>query len=132
MAAICVCAYTITTTHPSFHPTIYQAMKIEKVIFHLPFAIDKVSRRYGFDALTDNQLFILYTLNYLPMNTTQGGILRHAFKCNYPISNTSVSRGIGLLVELGLVTLSEGRYSLAPLGRDYLSSLRRFLLNRRL
>lgn len=114
---------------PSFKPN---CMKIQKVIFHLPYANQKVSRRFGFEPLTTHELFIIYSVHYMPSNCSQQAILRHARDCGYTLSEPSVSRYTYTLRDRGLIDFVDGRISLSSLGRDYLSSLRRFLLNRRL
>lgn len=113
----------------SFKPN---CMKIQKVLFFLPSANQKVSKRFGFEPLTTHELFILYSVQYMPSNCSQQAILRHARDCGYTLSEPSVSRYTYTLRDRGLIDFVDGRISLSSLGRDYLSSLRRFLLNRRL
>lgn len=114
---------------PPFKPNY---MKIQKVLFFLPAANQKVSKRFGFEPLTTHELFILYSVQYMPSNCSQQAILRHARDCDYTLSEPSVSRYTYSLRDRGLIDFVDGRISLSSLGRDYLSSLRRFLLNRRL
>lgn len=117
--------------HP-FPPSIKKSMKIQKVLFYLPSANQKVSKRFGFEPLTPIELFILYSVQHMPSNCSQQAILRHAHSCGYTLSHPSVSRYTYSLRDRGLIDFVDGRISLSSLGRDYLSSLRRFLLNRRL
>ena len=114
---------------PPFKP---KSMKIQKVLFFLPAANQKVSKRFGFEPLTTHELFMLYAIQYIPSNCSQQAILRHARDCDYTLSEPSVSRYTYTLRDRGLIEFVDGRISLSSLGRDYLSSLRRFLLNRRL
>jgi len=95
-------------------------------------AVDKVSNRFGIEPPTDHELFVLYSVNYLPMNSSQMAILRHASKCGYPISASSVSRYIHALHSKGFIALVQERFTITSLGREYLSAIRRYLLNKRL
>jgi hypothetical protein len=107
-------------------------MKIEKVLFHLPSANEKVSRKFGIEPLTHHELFVLYAVNYLPMDSSQMAILRHASNCHYIISPASVSRYIHSLHSKGLIALNQERFTISSLGREFLSAVRRYLLNKRL
>jgi hypothetical protein len=50
----------------------------------------------------------------------------------HPISQGSISESLSLLSAADLVHVHDMRISLAPLGREYLSAIRRYLLNKRL
>ena len=122
--------HTITPS-PLSSPN-YLVMKIQKIVFLLPAAVEVASKRFGVPPLTPNEVFTIYSIQYLPMNTSQASILRHASKLGYPITNATISRSVHTLHSSGLIQLEEGRYSISPLGREYLSSIRRFLINKRL
>lgn len=106
-------------------------MKLTKYVFLFDAAVEFVSSRYDLPKLTWSQLFVLYSVYYLPVST-HGKIVRHAKDMKHPISQPSVSVCLGQLVRLGLIESDVGRYSLSPLGRELLSGVRRYLLNRRL
>lgn len=107
-------------------------MKISKYIFFLPHAVDVVSKRFDVPCPSPSYLFVLYTIQYLPFNCSQQSILRHSKRVRFPISAASVSLAVNLFVSCGLVDYIDGKYSLAPRGREYLSAIRRYLLNQRL
>ena len=124
----------LTTITPSSHSSIQLTwtMKIQKYVFLLPSAIEVASKRFGIPTLSPHDTFILYSIQYLPMNSNQASIHRHAVKCNFSISEASMSRGVHALHSYGLISLDNGRFALSPLGREYLSAIRRYLLNKRL
>jgi DNA-binding PadR family transcriptional regulator len=107
-------------------------MKIQKVIFLLPSAVIKVSKRHGIPPLTNHEVFIIYAVSYLPMASYQMAIYRFAERLGYPISEPTISRSIHTLADYGLVTIDNYKFSITPLGREYLSGVRRYLLNKRL
>lgn len=107
-------------------------MKLSKYVFLFRAAVEKVSTRYGVHTLTDREIFILYSIQYLPMNISQQSVLRHARNMNYPLSAGTLSTSVSLLVNEGLIDYQDNKLSLSPLGREYLSAIRRFLLNKRL
>jgi len=107
-------------------------MKLNKYIFLLPSAVVKVSRRYEVPELSFHDLFVLYAVAYLPEGIRQISIVRHAKRMGHPISQGSISESLSLLSAADLVHVHDMRISLAPLGREYLSAIRRYLLNKRL
>lgn len=107
-------------------------MKIQKVLFLLPAAIEKVSRRFGIPTLTPHETFVIYAISYLPSDSYQMALVRFADSLGYPISEPTISRSVRYLADYGLVHITNYRFSLAPLGREYLSAVRRYLLNKRL
>lgn len=121
------------TIAPPFSPTNKPyRMKIQKYIFLLPNAVDRVSNRFDVPVFSLTYLFILYSVQYMPFDCTQQGIIRHAKRMKYPIAASTISEALTLYKQIGFVDHVEGRYSLAPRGREYLSAIRRFLLNQRL
>lgn len=107
-------------------------MKIQKIVFLLPSAVEVASKRYGIPPLTPNEVFAIYSIQYLPMNTSQASLLRHASKLGYPITNATISRSVHALHSYELIQLDAGRFSISPRGREFLSAIRRYLLNKRL
>ena len=106
-------------------------MKIQKVVFLLPSAVEVVSKRFNVPSLTHHEVFVIYAIQYLPPSN-QASLLRHANKLGYSISDASVSRSVHALHTYGLISLQDGRFSISSLGREYLSAIRRYLLNKRL
>ena len=107
-------------------------MKLSKYIFLLPASVEKVSKRFDVRPLRDSELFVLYSIQYLPSDCSQQSILRHARNMHHPISEPSVSLAVKFLSSAGFITYQDNKLALAPLGREYLSAIRRFLLNKRL
>jgi hypothetical protein len=107
-------------------------MKLPKYVFLFPSAVEFVSKRFDLPVFSTGQLFVLYSLQYLPFNCSQKSIVRHAKRMNYAISPATISVSVNSFIDLGLVAVEDGKYSLSPLGREYLSGIRRYLLNKRL
>jgi hypothetical protein len=107
-------------------------MKIEKYIFHYQKANDLYSRKYGSPrALNFAELFCIYSIKHL--NTPRiATIVAHAAQCHHQISYTYVKHSLKHLINVGFVTRESMIYSLAPAGRDFLYSVRRYLLHKRL
>jgi hypothetical protein len=107
-------------------------MKVQKYVFHFRGAVDKVAKRYGIRPPHDSEMFVLYAIQYIPFECSQQTILRHANSVGYPISHTSIFKAVNYLLSVGLITYQDSKLALAPLGREYLSAIRRYLLNKRL
>ena len=107
-------------------------MKLSKYVFLLPSAVEKVSKRYDVRTIRDTELFVLYSIQYLPSDCSQQSIIRHAKHMNNPISVPSVSLAVKYLSSVGFITYQDNKLALSPLGREFLSGIRRFLLNKRL
>jgi hypothetical protein len=50
----------------------------------------------------------------------------------HPISVGALYNSVNTLSSLSLIHIQDYKLSLAPLGREYLSAIRRYLLNKRL
>lgn len=107
-------------------------MKVEKYIFMFPAAIEKMSVRFGVKILGGNELFVLYSLSYLPANCSQQAILRHAKRMKRSLANSSLSESLSYLSSVGFIESVSLRYTITSLGRSYLSGIRRYLVNKRL
>lgn len=107
-------------------------MKFNKYIFLMHHAVERVSSRMGVKHWSPQELFVLYSIQYLPMSSNQSAIIRHAKRMCYPIGQSTISEAVTNLREHGLIEVSDGRHSLSHIGREYLSSIRRFLINKRL
>lgn len=107
-------------------------MKIDKYVFLYGKANDLYSRKYGSSRpLNQCETFVLYAIRYLntPRVTT---ILSHAASCFYTVSYVYVNRSLKFLCDIEFIKREGLVYSLTYKGRDYLSGVRRYLLNRRL
>lgn len=107
-------------------------MKLPKYVFHFRAAIDKVAARYGIRPPHDSEMFVLYSIQYIPHDCSQQAVIRHASNVRYPISHTAISTAVHYLSSVGLITYLDNKLSITPLGREYLSAIRRYLLNKRL
>ena len=107
-------------------------MKLLKYVFLMPQAVDFITRKYGIPYLTPSYMFVLYTIQYLPSDCSQQAIIRHAKRLSHTISPTTISLAVNLYIQHELVDLVDGRLSLAPRGREFLSAIRRYLINKRL
>lgn len=98
----------------------------------MPQAIDRICKRYGIPFLSPSYIFVLYTIQQLPSNCSQQAIIRFAKRLSHTISPATISLAVNLYIHHELVDLVDGRLSLAPRGREFLSAIRRYLLNKRL
>ncbi len=98
----------------------------------MPSAIIKVSRRFDLPELSASDIFVLYSIAYLPEGIRQSGVQRHAKRMGHPISVGALYNSVNTLSSLSLIHIQDYKLSLAPLGREYLSAIRRYLLNKRL
>jgi hypothetical protein len=105
-------------------------MRLEKYVFFHEHALRNACRRRRLPLLFPKHVFILYTIKHLS-GCNQSAILRHAEACHYQISHPSISRYTNDLMQYGLVAVSDGLYSLSPDGRQFLSEVRRYLVNLR-
>lgn len=106
-------------------------MKIEKYVFFLPEALRLAAARLDIRPLTNYDLLVLYILrHYSPI--TFMGVLRKIQSYYYPASHMSVYRSLDYLKSVELINHSQKSYTLSPLGREYLSLVRRYLLHKRI
>jgi len=106
-------------------------MKIEKVIFHLPEAIRLASVRMDIRPLKTFEVLTLYVIrHYYPI--TASGILSKIRSFYHPIGNQSAHDALFYLKSVDLIEKSQMSYSISPLGREYLSLVRRYLLHKRI
>lgn len=108
-------------------------MKLEKYVFCLPKAIKMAALRTGtLRSLYPTELFLLYAIKRLPAPCTQVHIQRFGNSLQNPITLTTIRKGLDYLTEQGLIERNLKSYSLSPLGREYLSYIRQYLINVRL
>lgn len=108
-------------------------MKLEKYIFNLPKAIRLASTRTGVSRpLIPSELFLLYAIKRLPNPCTQTHLQRFSASVHNPITLNTIHKGLLYLVEQQLIERNQKSYSISPLGREYLSYIRQYLINVRL
>lgn len=114
--------------YDSYNPT----MKIEKYVFHYGKANDLYSRKHGSPRpLNHCETFVLHAIRYL--NTARiATILDHASRCHYQVSYVYVKRSVDFLISIQFVQRNDLVYFLTYKAREYLSGIRRYLLNKRL
>lgn len=107
-------------------------MKIYKYIFLHDFANEKIASRFDVRPLSPSELFVLYSLTYLPASVSKQSIMRHAKRMHYRIGMTTLADAVNHLVRLSFVDCVDFRYTISSLGRSYLSGIRSLLVNKRL
>jgi hypothetical protein len=108
-------------------------MKLEKTIFYLPKAIRLASTRTRISRpLYPTEIFLLYAIKRLPNPCTQSHLQRFSESVHNPITLTTIHKGLTYLIEQRLIDRNIRSYSLSPLGREYLSYIRQYLINIRL
>ena len=108
-------------------------MKLEKYIFCLPKAIRLASTRTRISRpLYPTELFLLYALKRLPNPCTQTHLQRFSASVHNPITLTTIHKGLMYLIDQQLIERNLKSYSLSPLGREYLSYIRQYLIHVRL
>jgi DNA-binding PadR family transcriptional regulator len=106
-------------------------MKIEKYIFHLPEAMRVASVRMDVRPLKEYEVLVLYVIrHYFPI--TFMGVLRKIESFYRPIAFQSIHNALHYLKSIGFIEQNLKSYSLSPLGREYLSLVRRYLLHKRI
>lgn len=105
-------------------------MKIEKVLFFLPPAMDYAATKLRVKppALTD--LVILYILRRSSM--TCFAIHKLTLSYGRNTAYRTIHYSLQYLLSIQFIERTGKAYTIAPLGREYLSLIRRYLLNKRL
>lgn len=109
-------------------------MKLEKYIFCFTSANYRASQRTGVPLLHMTQLRYLYGLRRLGVvsqASLSDFIYHHRVDTNRR-DNRATWNDLDVLVTRGLASRENRRYSITPLGREYLSHIRQYLLNKRL
>jgi DNA-binding PadR family transcriptional regulator len=108
-------------------------MKLDKVIFCMPKANKLAATRLSLiRPLIASELFILYAIKRLPNPCTHMHIDRFAERVYNPMSFNTIAKALSYLTEQQLIERNLKSYSLSPLGREYLSYIRQYLINVRL
>lgn len=109
-------------------------MKVDKYIFCFTTANHRASQRTGVVELTHTQLRYLYALRRLG-TISQVGLSDYVYSHRPHVvrrDNRSTWNELNVLVQRGLATREKQRYTITQLGREYISYIRHYLLNKRL
>ena len=107
-------------------------MKVDKYILCMPKAIKWATTKLKLTASPSmGQLQILYAIRRLGLSTN-ATIIQYLRKMQNIAPENIVSNNLKALRELELVEQGEAGYSLSPSGREFLSLIRRYLVNVRL
>jgi hypothetical protein len=109
-------------------------MKIEKYIFCFGSANHRASKRTGIPPLTNTQLRYLYALRRLG-TISQVGLSDYVYGFRTHVirrDNRATWNELDILVRRGLAIREKQRYTITTLGREYISHIRNYLLNKRL
>lgn len=142
-AGVCERKTTTTPSSPSLNQHTYtdtdnplhinpNDMKIDKYVFHYHHANVKYATKYGAPrSLNPTESFILYAIRHLttPRLAT---ILQHARDCSYDVSEVWINKSIQFLMQCNFIERNGYIYSVSHIGKDYLYSVRRYLLHKRL
>ena len=107
-------------------------MKIEKVLYMLPHAMELASKRLGIRTLRESELTVLYVIRNAGVPPGKCAIHRYLGKMKHPASYVTVHHACDWLVEVGLIERSGTKYSLSYRGKDYLHAVRRYMIHRRI
>lgn len=106
-------------------------MKIDKVALYLHQAARVAAKKLGILAPSYHAIQCLYIIsNIQPCSGAQ--VARYQQKSIGTYSPHWVSRSLAYLLEAKLIDRSDYTYRLSPLGREYLTRIRKYLLNVRL
>lgn len=106
-------------------------MIIEKYLFCLSTGMEKVARRMQLeDPPGFNDLAMMYAIKRSP-STTYSGLIRF-IRARRTFHDKTFKLCFKKLLALELIRKEEGRYYLTTKGLEYMSSVRRYLVNIRL
>lgn len=107
-------------------------MKIEKYIFCMPKAVKFASRKVGLvSILSPTNLQVLYAVRRLSLSTN-ATIIHYLRKMQNTAPENNISASLRDLTAMDLIQRDTHGYSLSPTGREFLSLIRRYLVNVRL
>jgi DNA-binding PadR family transcriptional regulator len=107
-------------------------MLIDKHFLLIDGAIRKVSKRFDVPPLTRSHLFCLYIVKRSHLPPSSAFLLRKSKEYHYDAAENTIYKALRELVQYELLSLVDGKFSITPLGREYVNALRRYLLNKRL
>ena len=116
---------------PSHPPSPPPLMKIAKYVFFLSQANENASKRCRISRVTPVALFVLYTIQVHP-RADRPALRRHIDRIGYRVKWHTISCAIEECRTKGLIDLQDHVHTLTPLGREFLSIVRHFLLNKRI
>lgn len=129
------CAYGNPITPPpllSPFPHKSKPMLIDKFYLLIDGAVAKVCKRFSLPLLHRSHLFCLYTIKRSHVSPTSSQIIRRSKEYSYPVSLNTIYRCLRELEQHDLIHQEHGKYTITPLGREVINSIRRYLLNKRL
>lgn len=115
---------------PPFTQTM--CMKIQKVLFFLPHALEVASKRLGIRPLRPSELVVLYAIEHLPFPPGKTSIFRYLSSVHNPTTYMTIQRNCEALIDMRLIERQGCKYYLTYLGKEYIQAIRRNLIHRRL
>lgn len=107
-------------------------MKIEKYVFCFPKALKFACKKLGISAIiSPTNLQVLYAIRKLGLSTN-ATIIYYLRKMQNVAPDNNISISLRDLTNLGLIERDDHGYSLSSSGREFLSLIRRYLVNVRL
>jgi DNA-binding PadR family transcriptional regulator len=106
-------------------------MKIEKVALCLHRSAKFVASKLGLPSPSFHAVELLYTISIIHP-CTLADIGNYQKQVIGSFSPNSIQKSLAYLVKARLIDRSEYTYTLSPLGREYLTRIRKYLLNVRL
>jgi hypothetical protein len=98
----------------------------------LPRSMDLASRRLGLRTLRESELVVLLVVKNCVVPPGKCAIHRYLQDMKHPTSYVTVHHACDWLVEVGLLERNGTKYSLSYTGKDYLHSVRRYMIHQRL
>lgn len=105
-------------------------MKIDKYVLFMPAANVKACKRLNVRPLSAHNIALLYAIKQKPINYS--AIMEYFISIAFDISDTTIHYSLQYLLSIQFIERTGKAYTIAPLGREYLSLIRRYLLNKRL
>lgn len=106
-------------------------MKIEKYVFCLPHATKYASKKIGVRPLRPTEIQTLYCIRRLG-TATNATIIQYLRKYQNNGNDNAVSFALRDLTALGLIIKDDRKYTLNFSGREWMSLVRRYMVNIRL
>lgn len=106
-------------------------MKVDKYIFSFPKANRWAAAKIGVEPLSPTELQVLYAVRRLG-TATNSTIIAYLRKMQNKANENAVSYSLRDLSNMGLLVKDNRVYNVSPTGREYMSLIRRYLVNVRL
>lgn len=109
----------------------FASMIVEKYVLCLQTACDKVGKRMGISKPANlSDLAVMFAMKRSPANN-YAGIYRY-ISARKAFTETTMKNSMTYLLDNDLARKDDRQYFLTPKGMEYLSAIRRYLLNIRL